>query len=64
MCLQVITCEEIIGWRERTGGIGSRVILYMTDEEFHIAGEGRVRSRIHVCMYVRMYVESLTVSIA
>ena len=39
---QVITCEDIIGWRPRENGIGTRVILFMTDQEFHYAGEGRV----------------------
>ncbi len=40
--VQVITCEEIIGWRERVNGVGTRVVLFMTDQEFHFAGEGRV----------------------
>ena len=59
---QVITCEDIIGWRSRTGlgddrGL-TRVILYITDDHFHYAGEGQVninwtcRNRsMHVCVY-------------
>ena len=45
---QVITCEDIIGWRSREG-VGPergllRVILYITDDHFHYAGEGQVSS--------------------
>ena len=43
---QVITCEEIIGWRSRDG-VGPdrgllRIILYISDDHFHYAGEGQV----------------------
>ena len=39
----MITCEDIIGWRPRgPGGAGTRLVLFMTDEEYHYAGEGRV----------------------
>ena len=43
---QVVSCEEIIGWRSRdaTGperGL-TRVVLFLTDDQFHYAGEGRV----------------------
>ena len=44
---QVITCEDIIGWRPRDGQGADRglirVILYITDDHFHYAGEGQVR---------------------
>ena len=43
---QVITCEYIIGWRDR-GATGqdrglNRFILFITDDAFHYSGEGRV----------------------
>ena len=43
---QVITCEDIIGWRDRDGegadrGL-NRIVLFITDDHFHFAGEGRV----------------------
>lgn len=44
----MITCQDIIGWRPETRGLGSRVVLFMTDQEFHFAGEGRV----HLCVGV------------
>lgn len=44
---QVISCEDIIGWRPRVNGVGSRVVLFMTDAEFHYAGEGRVGTYIY-----------------
>jgi hypothetical protein len=37
--VQTITCEDIIGWRR---GLGTRLIFFISDEEFHFAGEGRV----------------------
>ena len=43
---QVISCENIIGWRSRDAtGIDrglTRVVLFLTDEQFHYSGEGRV----------------------
>jgi len=39
----VIACESEIGWRERVDNRGTRVVLFMTDNEFHYAGDGRVR---------------------
>lgn len=39
---QAITCQDIIGWRPRVDGIGTRLVLFMTDEEYHFAGEGRL----------------------
>ena len=50
---QVITCEDIIGWRPRDSGIGTRVILFMTDQEFHFAGEGRVCYKTIHMLYMR-----------
>lgn len=46
-CGQVVACEDIIGWRDR-GATGmdrglTRIVLFMTDEGFHYAGEGQVR---------------------
>ena len=41
--MQAIVCESIVGWRERVDGIGTRLILLLTDEGYHFAGEGRVR---------------------
>lgn len=43
---QVITCEEVIGWRNRSAaglerGL-NRIIIFITDAGFHFAGEGRV----------------------
>ena len=43
---QVVSCEDIIGWRSRdaTGmerGL-HRVVLFLTDDQFHYSGEGRV----------------------
>ena len=43
---QVVSCENIIGWRSRdaTGmerGL-TRVVLFLTDDQFHYSGEGRV----------------------
>ena len=43
---QVVSCEDIIGWRSRdaTGmerGL-NRVVLFLTDDQFHYSGEGRV----------------------
>ena len=39
---QVIACEQEVGWRERVDNRGTRVVLFMTDNDFHYAGEGRV----------------------
>ena len=41
-----MACEDIIGWRDR-GATGmdkglTRVVLFLTDEGFHYAGEGQV----------------------
>ena len=60
---QVITCEDIIGWRSRSGQGADRglirVILYITDDHFHYAGEGQVSinwtCRSKLCMYVVAY---------
>ncbi len=38
----MIACEDVIGWRERVNNRGTRVILFMTDNDFHFAGDGRV----------------------
>jgi len=43
---QVVSCEEIIGWRSRSAtgperGL-TRVVLFLTDDQFHYSGEGRV----------------------
>ena len=43
---QVITCEDIIGWRSRDG-VGderglNRVVVFFTDDHFHFSGEGIV----------------------
>ena len=43
----MVACEEIIGWRDREAsgrdkGL-TRVVLFMTDDAFHYAGEGQVR---------------------
>ena len=43
---QVLTCEDVIGWRDRTAtgmdrGL-TRVVLFMTDDAFHYSGEGQV----------------------
>ena len=43
---QVVTCEDIIGWRSRSAtgdqrGL-TRVVLFLTDDQFHYSGEGRV----------------------
>ena len=40
--LQVLTCQDIVGWREETRDEGSRVVLFVTDNGFHFAGEGVV----------------------
>ena len=44
--MQVIACEKIIGWRNRSAtGMErgrTRVVLFMTDDAFHYAGEGQV----------------------
>ena len=50
--LQVVVCEKDIGWRDRNSmamdpkerGL-NRVVLVMTDDQFHFAGEGKVRGR-------------------
>ena len=43
---QVVSCENIIGWRSRDAtGIDrglTRIVLFLTDEQFHYSGEGRV----------------------
>ena len=43
---QVVSCEDIIGWRSRDAtGIERglhRVVLFLTDDQFHYSGEGRV----------------------
>jgi len=43
---QVVTCEEVIGWRARSAtgddrGL-TRVVLFLTDDQFHYSGEGRL----------------------
>ena len=38
----VIACEREVGWRMRIDNRGTRVVLFMTDNDFHYAGEGRV----------------------
>ncbi len=48
---QVITCEDIIGWRNRSAdgaerGL-NRFVLMITDDDFHFAGEGRVSDVIY-----------------
>ena len=37
--LQVAVCKDVIGWREAA----RKLILVMTDQGFHTAGDGRVR---------------------
>ena len=43
---QVVSCEDIIGWRSRdsTGSERGliRMVLFLTDAQFHYSGEGRV----------------------
>ena len=43
---QVVSCESVIGWRSRTAdGMErgqTRVVLFLTDDQFHYSGEGRV----------------------
>ena len=36
--LQVAVCKDVIGWREAA----RKLILVMTDEDFHTAGDGKV----------------------
>ena len=53
---QVVSCESIIGWRSR-GADGmdrgqTRVVLFLTDEQFHYSGEGRVCFHL---MYMYIY---------
>ena len=36
--LQVAVCKDIIGWREAA----RKLILVMTDQDFHTAGDGKV----------------------
>ena len=62
--IQVITCEEIIGWRGRENGIGTRVVLFMTDQEFHFAGEGRVRRKDIRTYVVHRYVHMLVCTLS
>ena len=43
---QVVSCEDIIGWRSRDAtrmerGL-NRIVLFFTDDQFHYSGEGRV----------------------
>ena len=43
---QVVSCKSVIGWRSRTAdgmerGL-TRVVLFLTDDQFHYSGEGRV----------------------
>ena len=39
--LQVAVCKEVIGWREAA----RKLILVMTDQGFHFAGDGKVSGR-------------------
>lgn len=38
--LQVAVCKDVVGWREAA----RKLILVMTDQGFHTAGDGRVRA--------------------
>jgi hypothetical protein len=40
--LQVAVCKDVVGWREAA----RKLILVMTDQGFHTAGDGRV-----ICMH-------------
>ena len=37
--LQVVVCKEVVGWREAA----RKLIMVMTDNGFHLAGDGKVR---------------------
>ena len=57
---QVLTCEDVIGWRDRTAtgmdrGL-TRVVLFMTDDAFHYSGEGQVCLCVCECVLTYMCV--------
>ena len=56
--LQVLTCEDVIGWRDRSAtGLDrglARVVLFMTDDAFHYSGEGQVCVCVCMCVCVHM----------
>ena len=38
--MQAVVCEKEIGWRNKSEG--RRLIIYVSNSEFHHAGDGRV----------------------
>ena len=60
--MQVIKCNDVLGWRGSGDSVVTRLVLYVSDQGFHYAGEGkvcvcvclRVWVRVRVCMHVCM----------
>ena len=40
--MQATVCQEVVGWREDA----RKLILVLTDEGYHVAGDGKVSVRI------------------
>ena len=60
--MQVIKCNDVLGWRGSGDSVVTRLVLYVSDQGFHYAGEGKVCvcvlacvgacSRVHACVHV------------